>query len=187
MTDLSAHEAFVQRCKEADRLPIPGYEGLYDATSDGFIISCKRSIERSNGRLLNKVERVMKPGRTHGGSGYQIVTLSKNGKGKCFTVHSLVALTFIGERPDGFQCCHNDGNVDNNSVSNLRYDTPKGNNADKMNHGTNRSHSKLSECDVRNIRKRLSEGVKQRDVADEFGVSKSLIWAINTKRVWANV
>ncbi len=38
-------------------------------------------------------------------------------------VHALVALAFIGPRPDGYDVMHIDGTRTNNAVGNLRYGT----------------------------------------------------------------
>lgn len=51
-------------------------------------------------------------------------------------VHRLVLEAFVGPCPDGTVGCHNDGDTTNNSVGNLRWDTPGANNRDKRTHGT---------------------------------------------------
>lgn len=54
---------------------------------------------------------------------YRISCVRINGKRKYFYQHELVALAFIGERPDGFDIDHIDGIVDHNHHENLRYVT----------------------------------------------------------------
>src|SRR5699024_9822191 len=51
-------------------------------------------------------------------------------------VHSLVAESFIGARPEGMEVCHSDGNKTNNHVANLRFGTSSDNELDKVRHGT---------------------------------------------------
>lgn len=175
---------------EFTEAPIPGYEGFYAATSDGEIISLARTIARSNGRPLNLPRRVMKPRQAS--NGYLLVVLSKNGETKTHTVHSLIALTFHGERPAGQQVRHKDGIKTNNAEANLTYGTPADNAKDKVEHGTHQKgsrapNSKLTEKKVAEIRARLASGKRQRDVAAEFGVSKSLIAAISTRKIWQHV
>lgn len=49
-------------------------------------------------------------------------------------VHVLVLEAFIGPRPVKFHGCHNDGNGLNNTVGNLRWDTPQNNALDRFHH-----------------------------------------------------
>jgi DNA-binding CsgD family transcriptional regulator len=60
-------------------------------------------------------------------NGYQNVKLCFNLKSKMFYLHKLVAETFLGERLDGFEVNHKDGNKVNNVVDNLEYVTHKEN------------------------------------------------------------
>ena len=64
--------------------------------------------------------------------GYKQVNLCKNGKQKTFTVHKLVAMAFLGERPKenngrAYDVNHKDGDKTNNALSNLEYITKKEN------------------------------------------------------------
>ena len=52
-------------------------------------------------------------------------------------IHDLVAKVFLGERPQGHDIDHRDGNKLNNSVSNLHYVTRKENQMNPNNHGMN--------------------------------------------------
>lgn len=104
-------------------------------------------------------------------------------------LHQLVAQEFIGPRPDGQEVAHCDGNEQNNDFRNLRYATPKQNNADKRAHGTHRSRSahpgaKLSETDIGEIRRRLAAGDLQRIIAADFNVGRATISAIAVGRSW---
>lgn len=62
------------------------------------------------------------------------------------TVHSLVALAFIGPRPHGYEVCHNNGNPLDNRVDNLRYGTSADNKLDQVRHGT---HEKAARAECR--------------------------------------
>ncbi len=92
---------------------IPGYEGLYQASSFGNI----RSL---NWRKQNIVRNLyLKPHN----KGYLQVELSKGGKKKMITVHRLVALAFI-PNPDNLPVInHKDENKNNNNVENLEWCT----------------------------------------------------------------
>ena len=64
--------------------------------------------------------------------GYYLVRLSH----RLAFVHVLVLEAFVGPRPEGMQCCHNNGIADDNKLKNLRWDTPRNNVRDRKLHGT---------------------------------------------------
>ena len=87
---------------------IKGYEGLYKISSNGDIYS-----------LISGKERKLKIGK----NGYVLVDLYKNGIGKWYRVHRLVAETFI-ENPNSLPIVmHLDNNKQNNHYSNLKWGT----------------------------------------------------------------
>lgn len=95
---------------------IPGFEGLYQASTLGNI----RSLDRiaPNGRFMKGI--VVKP--VSRPDGYmQITRYMGNGKHKIELVHRLVAIAFLGEIPQGYVVDHIDHNRANNAVGNLRY------------------------------------------------------------------
>ncbi len=77
-------------------------------------------------------EKIMKPNKNH--DGYLFLKLSKNGKMKKFSVHKLVALSFIpNENPiEKTEINHIDENKENNCANNLCWITHKEN----CNYGT---------------------------------------------------
>jgi hypothetical protein len=102
--------------------PIEGFPG-YRVGDDGTVVSTKFGW------------RVMKPSKNK--KGYPHVCLSnRDRQSKTLDVHRIVTMAFHGPCPDGMEVCHNDGNPDNNSAANLRWDTRKANHADKLKHGT---------------------------------------------------
>jgi hypothetical protein len=104
---------------------IPGYEGLYQASSLGRIKRVKGIAW--NGYKHHEIkERILKPHCNHP-TGYAHVALSKNGKPKTLRVHVLVCLAFIGKRPDNHHILHMNGDSKDNRACNLRYGTPKEN------------------------------------------------------------
>ena len=107
---------------------IPGYEGIYQASSLGRIRSFKR----------NKAI-ILKPGRSK--NGYYNVVLCLNSVGKNAIVHRLVWTTFNGPIPEGLQINHLNENKSDNRLENLSLCTPKEN----TNYGTGieRSHKQL--------------------------------------------
>ncbi len=104
---------------------IPGYVGYYQASDLGRIKGLPRNCHNSVSNYQVK-GRVVKqhPG---GKMGYMGVSLCRNSKPRTFRVHVLVALTFLGERPEGYHVGHLDGNPKNNEAKNLRYLTVREN------------------------------------------------------------
>jgi hypothetical protein len=100
---------------------IPGYEGIYQASTLGNI----RTIEgktTSNSRYSTRrwKSRVLK-GRGDNPKTGKRVSLWKDGKVKDWLVARLIAITFLGLPPEGFTVNHKDGNRFNNAVENLEW------------------------------------------------------------------
>ena len=110
--------------------PIPGYEGLYEVSSLGRVKSFHnrgRWKSGPEGRLLKA-----SPGK----NGYPVVCLSRDGATEWRTVHTLMALAFIGACPPGEEVRHLDDDPSNNRLDNLAYGTRKENMEDMLrNHG----------------------------------------------------
>lgn len=111
---------------------------------------------------------------------------------KNYPVHRLVLQTFVGPRPQGHWCCHNNGKATDNRLENLRWDTPKGNSSDAKRHGTQvrgsrHGFAKLNEEKVREIIGMLMEEVPVTKIAKKFGVSTPTIIYIRDRRTWTHV
>ena len=104
-----------------ERKPISGYEGLYDITSDGRVISLERHYVDSLGKCYFKSERYI--GNSKDAYGYLSVSLTdRNGNMKKFKIHRLVADAFIpytGLNPDGTEI---KGRVEVNHKSEIKTD-----------------------------------------------------------------
>lgn len=176
---------------------IEGYEGLYQVSTYGRV-KClpKDVVSTKHGHIRHYPERIAK---TFNRNGYLSVELSKNGKRKKFTVHRLVAVAFINNPVNKPQVNHIDGNKLNNSVSNLEWATPKENIDHAYENGLkvapegndhwsrtkrDRVSRKLTENDVREIKNRLKNGERQKDIAKDFNVFKSTISKINIGETW---
>lgn len=125
-------------------------------------------------------------------SGRPYIGAHTNGKVTNLYISRLVLECFVGPRPLGMHGCHNDGDPKNNRVENLRWDTPRGNQADRIRHGTsNRGEkngsAKLQESDVVEIRHLRSIGVKSAEVAVMFGVSRATVSFAATGRTWKHL
>ncbi len=64
--------------------------------------------------------------------GYKRVTFFLVGKKRSYYVHRLVLLAFVGPCPFGMEGCHGPGGQRDNSLANVRWDTPKANAADRI-------------------------------------------------------
>lgn len=96
---------------------IEGYENLYQVSSEGRI--------KSLNYLKTGKEKILKGGKY--GSGYLKVKLFKDGKGKNYAIHRLVAQAFI-ENPENKPCIdHINTDKTDNRVKNLRWVNQKEN------------------------------------------------------------
>lgn len=180
--------------QETEWSDVPGFPG-YKAARDGSAWSSRRGGWKR-----------IKPVADADG-GYLRVTLRRDGESVKMRVHRIVLIAFVGPCPGGMECCHDDGNVTNNRLDNLRWDTPKANEADKRRHGTyfNRNASgiigstharasgeknggaKLLSSDVLQIRDRFSRGDSAVSLAAEFGVHQRTIRKIASGEKWKNL
>lgn len=159
---------------------IPRYLGYYQASDLGRIRRCKVG---GKGSVFGKV---LSPGQQK--NGYLMVVLSVGCKKKTERVHRLVAEAFLGYQ-HGMEVCHNDGNIHDNRPSNLRWDTHRGNEADKEKHGTlvfgaKHKLAKLTEDSVISI---LDDRRKHKDIASDHGVSRQLIGDIKSGKCWTHL
>lgn len=91
--------------------PVVGYEGIYEVSSLGRV----KSLNYNH----TKQEKILKQNKNK--DGYLYVNIHKQGKGKNFTVHRLVANAFI-PNPNIYPCVnHKDEDKTNNCVSNLEW------------------------------------------------------------------
>jgi hypothetical protein len=160
----------------------------YVVGSDGSVWSyCHRNGRRS-GQV--KTPRRLAVNPKHGG--YHSVSLRKNKKTYNKPIHLLVLTAFRGDRPDRMDGCHNNGDISDNRLENLRWDTRKGNHADKERHGTKllgerNPRSKLAKSQVLEIRKRYSKGDTKSKLAQDFNVSRQSILDIVRRNHWRHV
>lgn len=154
---------------------IPNFPGYY-ATEDGRIWS-------------SKTDKWLKPFLTNQ---YFRIGLYKNGSKRKHFVHRLVLETFTGKCPNSMETCHNNGIKTDNRIENLRWDTRKNNQRDRIKHGTNvypegenNVHSKLTEQDVRMIiyMYRTKE-FTQTEIAELYNINRANVSLIINRKRW---
>ena len=151
---------------------VVGFEGFYKVSNYGRILTVKTNA-------IKKMTIRKHDGRPYAG-------LWKNNTNTQIKPHKLVLEAFVGKRPEGMECCHNDGNPQNNHLSNLRWDTSKNNQADRVRHGTtnrgeNCGTAKLTGIQVDAIRQ---DTRLQRLIALDYGVRANTISRIKSGVRW---
>lgn len=164
---------------------IPGYEGKYQASTEGRIRSLDRKVRgvchfTGEEFYRNIKGQILKPGRFCK-AGHVSVVLGHGIPGR--PVHQLVMLTFVGETPEGMEVLHNNGDPTDNRLDNLRYGTRTENILDVYRQG--KVWRKLSVEDVQAIRFGIYCGIKGTELSEMFGISQSVISAIRKRRIYA--
>ena len=169
-------------------LTIPSH-GFYEVSDEGEVRSIDRIIERRGkpARLAGKVLKPLKHSQ-----GYAMVALNA---GSRQLVHSLVMETFVGPRPKGMDINHKNGDKKDNRLENLEYCSRSQNmtHAVKtglmppppLKRGTAQHLNKLTENQVREIRKWSSEGGGTAQIARHYNVGESTVRNILKGNSWS--
>lgn len=177
--------------------PVRGFEETHLVSSMGRVSSVDREYDgltptglpckfHVTGKIL---------GTTMGNSGYLRVSLSVNGFMKIVTVHRIMAETFL-ENPYNYpQVNHIDGCKTHNVIENLEWCSASQNQLHAMDlgltkkplKGMNHPNRCLTDDLVREIRRQLSLGINQRQIARAFGVVPSRITFIKQGKAWKHV
>lgn len=146
-------------------LPVVGYEGRYDISDHGRVLT-----RIGNARFTGP--RPLEPAIDPAGRPDVILT-ARDGTRRHAKVHTLVLTAFVGPRPVGLVCRHLDGDPANNVLANLRWGTHKENCADRARHGTwaRPTPRKLKMAQAAEIRALAAQGHTMTALADQFGIS----------------
>lgn len=172
---------------------ILGYEGLYAVTEDGRVYSHSRVVKAARGSTQLRKGRWLKPG-INSCSYMTCQLVAHDGSTSSKSVHRLVAETFIENPRNNGYVNHIDGNKLNNNVCNLEWVTSRENQLHayknklkKPMRGEHHTNSKLTKCDVIEIKRLDSIGIKRCEIAKRFNVHKSLISSILNGKAWRHV
>jgi hypothetical protein len=118
----------------------------------------------------------------------------EDGKRVNLLIHIVVAAMFIGPCPDGLEVNHKDGNKANNCHANLEYSTSSENQKhafrlglQRPKRGSDSGHSKLTERQVRHIRRARARGVLLTVLAEKYEIGFQTISAIARRKSWTHV
>ena len=159
---------------------IQGYEG-YQVSNHGRVKN-------------NKTGKILKPYLTRG---YLRVSLYNDSGRKCKLVHRLVAEAFLPNPDNKSDVNHINGCKTDANACNLEWVSP----SENMSHahsnglrpkintqGKNNGFSKLTEAQVRQIKKLLAQGsLTQKTISSQFNVSRETISSIKNGRRWQDV
>lgn len=125
------------------------------------------------------------------GDGYARIRFTCSaGRFRCL-LHRVVWFASGVDIPKGKMLNHKDGDKQNNALVNLELVSAKGNYAHAVVNGLRkpgyflgrmRKGSRLDEADVRDVRQRIKDGERQKDIAKRYSVSQAAIADINIGR-----
>lgn len=156
-----------------------------------YEISSLGRVRRLTTRTSAKAGTILRAAMHY--SGYPQHGLSSEGRTVTIRLSRLVCETFHGPSPTSdHHCAHGDDNPSNNRASNLRWATRLENEADKTDRdrrpiGSRHVGAKLTEEDVREIKKRRAAGALYRVLAEDYGVTTGLIGTVLMGRRWKHV
>ncbi|WP_202818652.1 NUMOD4 motif-containing HNH endonuclease [Clostridium botulinum] len=159
---------------------IKGYEGLYQVSNLGRVKSLMTTQSRRSGIL-----------KSYNHSGYRRINLYKNGKGKKYYIHRLVAEVFIQNVNNYPEINHIDGNKSNNVIDNLEWCTSSQNQIHAFKIGLQRPNLKVHlgnnyrgiKCQlINNISGEVSEFEQMKKASEFLGHHKTFIYRKSKKQ-----
>jgi hypothetical protein len=102
---------------------IPGFEGLYEASTEGRIRRTRKPLKNSTSPRTRLLQPILHE------TGYDRVHLSKESYQKPYRLHRLIARTFLPDYTETLHVDHKNGVKTDNRLSNLRMASRSQNNA----------------------------------------------------------
>lgn len=165
--------------------PVVGHEADYEVSNMGRIRRISRARRAVPGSIIVAVPN---------DKGYLYVGLHRDGRQRTVAVHKIVAIAFMNPPLNArWEINHIDGVKANCRLENLEFSTRLANIRHAwamglMPRGEKRGHAKLSDDQVREIRRRHGVGgVSKTALAREIGVSFHTIFDVLAGRTWRHV
>ena len=155
---------------------IPGYEGIYQASTEGRIRTAEGKVT-SNARYSTRVwkQRILKQkysNRKGTDKKDARISLWKDGKEKTHLVARLIALTWCKNYKEGFTVNHIDGNPLNNNAKNLEWISL----ADNIRHGFDTGLYKMQKaCVLTDVKGHTKRYKSQAEASVSLGRSPAYI------------
>lgn len=124
--------------------------------------------------------------------GYRLIDLSMGGVKKKLSVHYLVATYFVDNPNNLPHVMHLDDISDNNYYTNLKWGSVQDNmdlkvKANRQRTGEGVPSSKLTEEIVLEIRLLKAKGMKSKDIAPMFDISRPTVSEIINRKTWKHI
>jgi len=163
-----------------------GYEGLYEVSDLGKVLSIYREVYHPITKIQKVFERILIPDLR---KGYFVVTLCKNGKKKSYGIHRLVAKSFLTNDNCKPEVNHKNGLKTDNRVKNLEWVTSSENQIHAVKTGLHKSgsnhiNSKLLNTDILEIR---CNNFPYKKLSEIYKVSKSTISNIKNFKTYKHI
>ena len=126
------------------------------------------------------------------GRGYLITKLKWNGKWMTKALHTVVCEAYHGERPEGYEAGHIDGNASNNCKDNLKWMTKTENRKQMYQDGrdvtgTKNANSKYTDEQIRFVCISLCLGESVTEISRDLSVDRNTVSAIKHRRQWKHI